>query len=250
MKTLLLALAVFPLFAQNYPDKERVLGEQIAAETRRRSKALGNTNIEGYAQRVGGRIESYVRGRNLVCSYEVVVADASEPMSLMGGHILIPASFFATVKDEDEFAVMLAHSIAHIALDHGRQPQQAVNVASVPLIYMGGWTGLHADPQQTSLIPRGHLETQRRHELEADRLGMDLALQAGYDPAALRRYIQRTQVDARDRRLTGIDEFLNSAAPVEKSSGNDFLRARQELQTALAELDRRHQAVPTLRRSQ
>jgi metalloendopeptidase OMA1, mitochondrial len=246
MKRLLLTLVVFPLFAQNYSEKERVLGEQIAAEIRRHSKPLGSTAVEEYVGRVGRRIESHAGA--LSCRYEVVIADASEPMSLMGGHILIPASFFATVRDENEFAVMLSHAIAHIALNHGRQPQAIVNAAGVPLIYMGGSTGLHADPQRTRLIPRGYLETQRRHELEADRLGMDLALQAGYDPAALRRYLQKTQADARRRRLAAIDEFLSSVAPVEMSSASDFLQARHEIEGVLSERERRQETVPRLRR--
>jgi predicted Zn-dependent protease len=235
--------------ARSYTEKERLLGERIVAEIQRQSKSLDIGDVQQYVRKVGRRIESQFRDRALNYTYEVIVSDASEPMPVMGGHIFVPASLFTTVKDEDEFAVMLAHAIAHIALDHGRQPPQVVNVANVPLIYMGGRTGLHADPQKPSLVPKGYRDTQRRYEIEADRLGIELASRAGYDPAALRRYLQRTQADASSVRLAAIDESLPSGARAARSSASDFLRVRDEVETALSQVERAERR-PTLRRAQ
>jgi predicted Zn-dependent protease len=165
-------------------------------------------------------------------------------MSMIGGHIMAPVSFFLAVRDESEFAVMLAHSIAHIALNHGRSQSGAANG---PLIFLGGWTGLHADARTASESPRSYLETMRRNEIEADQLGMKLAAGAGYDPAALREYLQRTPSSWREERLAGLNEFLGTAEPVASVSGSDFLQAR--LVAEAVSLAPRPVHPPTLRRS-
>jgi predicted Zn-dependent protease len=102
----------------------------------------------------------------------------------------VPSSLILAVKDEDELAGMLAHAIAHVASRNGTRlasKTELVNMASVPLIYMGGWTG------QSLAIPLGMLHIWRRYELDADRLAARKMAAAGYDPAALARYIERVQ---------------------------------------------------------
>lgn len=96
---------------------------------------------------------------------------------------------------EDELAGMLAHAIAHVASRDVTQQAtktEFVNRASVPLIYMGAWTG-YAMPEGQSPVPLGMLQMWRKYELDADRLAARKMATAGYDPAALARYIERVQ---------------------------------------------------------
>ncbi|MBC8164783.1 MAG: hypothetical protein H7Y20_02790 [Bryobacteraceae bacterium] len=78
---------------------------------------------------------------------------------------------------------MLAHSNDHVALLHGTRTAargQIADMASIPLIFMGGWLSSHADSQQSqSLAPVGFLQFQRTHELEAKRFGLELSSRAG-----------------------------------------------------------------------
>ncbi len=257
-------LFVLPLLAQtgvNFysVEKERALGQHLASEIRQRSKPLDNPVLDAYVKRMGKQLVSHLGEAPFPYSFEVLLtAEASEPMSIPGGHIFIPAGFFLAAQDEAEFAGMLGHSIGHAALRHGTRTAtrgQIVNMASIPLVFMGGWMGAHADSQgRAPLVPIGFLGFQRGFELEADKFGLELAARAGHDPAAFRRYIQRTQpadsnmspLPARELRLARIEEIPRPAANVPPSSSDEFLRAQEAAREALGKPEPR--GAPTLRR--
>ena len=195
-----LALPVLPLLAQQSAnlynvEKERALGRSLASEVRQQSRPFDNPAVDAYVKRIGGELVAHLPENPLTYTFEVISTDeATEPIPLPGGYVFIPARFLLAAQDEAEFAGMLAHSIGHIALRHGTRPAtrgEVMNVAHIPLVFAGGWMGGgHADSRRPLIgVPIGFLEFQRTRELEADAFGLELAARAGYDPAALRRYI-------------------------------------------------------------
>jgi predicted Zn-dependent protease len=272
MKAAFLLLVVLPLAAQQgvnfYSlEKERALGAQLAADIRRQAKPFENVLANDYLQRVGGRLLSRVAEPPFEYRLELVLtADATEPMPLPGGYLFVPARFFLAAEDEAEFAAVLAHSIGHIALRHGTRSAtrgQLVNVASIPLVFMCGWMGSHAESGRSRVaVPLGFLSFQRAYELEADAFGLELAARAGYPPAAFRRYIDRTQapdgqqlaspLPARDLRLARIGELVRSLTvapspqPSPSSPSAEFRQVQDVVRQLSAEPAQRR--VPTLRR--
>ena len=88
-------------------------------------------------------------------------------------------------RTEPELAAVLAHEIAHLAARHGTRlatRAQTTKLASIPLVFMGGWEGgciEYGGPQP--LIPRGFQEQARENEKEADALAREYLSQAGYE---------------------------------------------------------------------
>jgi predicted Zn-dependent protease len=246
MRTLLAFLAV-SLFAQDdvnsYSlEKERALGRQIAAEITKDSKPVTDPAISEYANRIGRTLVSQVNDKPFDYHFEMISDDSrTEPVPLPGGYVLIPLRAFLVAADEAEFAGLLAHSIGHVALRHGRRT--------------GGWAGAHAEANAPQvLVPVGFLETQRTYELEADQFGVALAARAGYDASALLRYVARTQsadskmspLPTREVRLRKLREALQSLPPAEThASSDEFRRIRESLESTTRPAPRR---VPTLRR--
>jgi len=247
MKCAFCLLLVLPSMSQQGAnvysmEKERALGQQYAAEIRRQSKPLDNPEVEAYVRRIGEKLVAQLKDPRFEYRFETITDNSwTEPLSLPGGYVFIPAGAFVAAQDEAEFAGMLAHSIGHVALRHGRRPTvqgQITNRASVPLVFMGGWNGLHADSrrEQTSM-PAGFLEFQRTYELEADSFGVELAARAGYDPAAFERYIDRTQsadtnpspLPERELRLARLQEMVASLPSSSPSSDDQEFRRIQEI---------------------
>jgi predicted Zn-dependent protease len=88
---------------------------------------------------------------------------------------------------DDELAAIMGHEIAHALREHGREriSQQiaagaAVGVAGALLGLGSGGTDLAGMVAQVTFT----LPNSRLHEQEADRIGVELAARAGYDPRA------------------------------------------------------------------
>lgn len=178
-------------------EKEAALGAQLAAETRRRTTPMESATVQSYLDGLGQRLAAHMPQASIPFSFSLIAEDpcstVHEPIGLPGGYIFVPAALFLAVQDEAEFAGMLAHSMEHIAQRQGARPAargQISNAASVPLIFLGGWSGSCGG---SSAIPAGFVTIQRRDELEADALAAQTMEQAGFDPRALMRYIGRVQ---------------------------------------------------------
>jgi beta-barrel assembly-enhancing protease len=241
-----LALVTVPLLAQQgvnfYSlEKERALGKELAAEIKRVSEPIVNAEINPYVNRVGSELLAQLKDRAFDYQFDVISDDATtEPFSLPGGFVLIPVRSFVTAANEAEFIGMLAHAIAHSALRHGTRMAtrgQIVNMASIPVIFMGGWQGAHSDPQaQGVLVPVSFLKFQRSQELEADQFGVALAARAGFDPGAYLRYVERTQtkdsdrspLPAREERLAKLRETIASLPSSPALSTSEQFRRVQE----------------------
>jgi predicted Zn-dependent protease len=180
-------------------EKEIGLGNQLAAQFRRETRALESAAALAYVNGIGQRLAAQTGGPAFTYTFELVADDPTvihEVAAFPGGFLFVPASLILAVKDEDELAGMLAHAIAHVASRDGtRQATRAqlVKAASVPLIYMGGWTGYAIQQAEAQAIPLGMRQVWRNFEMNADRLAAHKMAAAGYDPMALARYIERVQ---------------------------------------------------------
>jgi len=74
----------------------------------------------------------------------------------------------------------MAHEIAHVAARHGTRQAtrgELINIGTIPLIFMGGWTGYAIRQGMGLAIPMGFLTFTRAFEREADFLGLPVSLQ-------------------------------------------------------------------------
>ena len=247
-------------------EKERGLGRGLAAEFRQRTTPIDSPTVQSYLDRLGQGIVRQLRGTKFLFTFSVIADDPCrtihEPTSLPGGYVFVPAALFLAAHDEAEFAGMLAHAMEHIAQRHGTRQAargQIANLSSVPLIFMGGWSG---NCSEGLVLPKGFLAIQRSNDLEADALAVQTMARAGFDPMALVRYIERVQhqpttvtqkaavgLPDREQRLAAMRSIIeklppaNYAAPTE-----DFATVQKELRR-LMESRVLPKAPPSLKRS-
>jgi predicted Zn-dependent protease len=180
-------------------EKETALGKQLAGEFRLRTRPIENRSVLAYVDAIGQRLAKEMGGLPFPYSFELVADDATlmhEAASFPGGAVFVPGALILAARDEDEFAGMLARAVAHIASRHAtKQATRAelVDIARTPVAYAGGWTGYALQQGADLAIPLGMLAMWRGMELEADRLAARKMAAAGWDPAALARYIERAQ---------------------------------------------------------
>jgi predicted Zn-dependent protease len=91
---------------------------------------------------------------------------------------------------DDELAAVMGHEIAHALREHARERigrQMATQTGTaIGAIALEIFTGVRIDPQLAGTVSNAMfvLPNSREAEQEADRIGVELAARAGYDPRA------------------------------------------------------------------
>jgi len=225
-------------------EKEMRLGKGLAQEIERQAKIVDDPVIAEYINRIGQNLV-----RNSDCQFPVTikVIDTEEPnaMALPGGFFYVNTGLITLADNESEIAGVMGHEIAHIAARHGTKQAtrgQLVNLATIPLIFMGGWTGYGIRQAASVAIPLGFLKFSRGFEEEADLLGLQYMYKAGYDPNGFVDFFEKLEAMNKRKRGT-IAEWFSSHPPtgdrIVKAQSNieELLKARPEYVVTTSEFE-------------
>ncbi|MFN7924551.1 MAG: M48 family metallopeptidase [Bryobacteraceae bacterium] len=216
-------------------EKEIGLGKGLAQEIERQAKIVDDPVIAEYVNRVG---QNLVRNSDVKVPVTIKVLDAEEvnAFALPGGFFFVNTGLILRAESESELAGVMAHEIAHIAARHGtRQATRGgiVNLATIPLIFMGGWAGYGVRQAASVLIPIGFLSFSRGFEAEADMLGLQYLYKAGYDPQAFVDFFEKLQSD--EKRKPGTMAKVFSSHPPTDERIQDSQKNIQEILKAKPE---------------
>lgn len=176
-------------------EKEIAMGRQMAAEIERQIKLVEDPTINEYVNRVG---QNLVRNSDAKVPFTIKVVDSDEinAFALPGGFFYVNTGLVLAADDESELAAVMAHEIAHVTARHGTEnasKAQLVNIASIPLIFLGGVAGFGIRQAAGFLIPMQFLQFTRKAESEADYLGVQYLYKTGYDPGAAVSFFEKLQ---------------------------------------------------------
>jgi predicted Zn-dependent protease len=176
-------------------EKEIALGKALAQDVERQAKIIDDPVIAEYVNRVG---QNLVRNSDAQVPFTIKVIDdeAVNAFALPGGFFFVNSGLILKAETEAELAGVMAHEIAHVAARHGTKQDtrgQVANLASIPLIFMGGWTGYGIRQAAQLAIPMGFLTFSRGFEKEADNLGLQYLYKTGYDPVAFVEFFEKIQ---------------------------------------------------------
>lgn len=176
-------------------EKEIALGKQLAQEVGRSAKFVDDPFPAEYVNRLA---QNLAQNSDLKVPVTAKLIDSVEvnAFALPGGFLFVNTGVILKAETEAELASVMAHEIAHVAARHGtRQASrgQIANLASLPLIFMGGWPGFIIRQGSGLAVPMTFLKFSRGFEQEADLLGLQYLYKAGYDPAAFVDFFERME---------------------------------------------------------
>ncbi len=211
-------------------EKEIALGKQLAQEVERQAKIVDDPVIAEYVNRIG---QNLVRNSGASVPFTIKVIDAEEinAFALPGGFFFVNTGVLTNADSEAEMAGVMAHEIAHVAARHGTRQAtrgEIVNLASIPLIFMGGWTGYAIRQGAGLAIPMGFLTFSRGFETEADYLGLQYMYKAGYDPTAFVDFFEKIQ--SKEKKKPGTMSKVFSTHPM---TDDRIKHSQQEIQDIL-----------------
>jgi predicted Zn-dependent protease len=225
-------------------EKEIGMGKGLAQEIERQAKIVDDPVIAEYVNRVG---QNLVRNSDVKVPVTIKVIDAEEvnAFALPGGFFFVNTGLIQRAETEAELAGVMAHEIAHIAARHGtRQATRGgiVNLATIPLIFMGGWAGYGVRQAASVLIPIGFLSFSRGFESEADLLGIQYLYKAGYDPGAFVDFFEKLQSDEKRKPGTMAKVFSSHPLTDDRIKGSqqniqEVLKAKPEYVVTTSEFN-------------
>ena len=216
-------------------EKEIALGKQLAQEIERQAKIVDDPVVAEYVNRIG---QNLVRNSDAKVPFTIKVIDAEDvnAFALPGGFFFVNSGLILRAESEAELAGVMAHEIAHVAARHGTRQAtrgQIVNLATIPLIFMGGWAGYGARQGASVLIPIGFLSFSRGFESEADLLGLQYLYKTGYDPTAFVDFFEKIQAD--EKRKPGTMAKVFSSHPLTEDRIENAQKNIQEILKAKPE---------------
>ncbi len=194
-------------------EKEIALGKGLAQDIERSAKIVDDPVIAEYVSRLG---QNLVRNSDTKMPVTIKVVDSEEinAFALPGGFFFVNTGLIMAADTEAELAGVMGHEIAHIAARHGTRGAtrgQIANLATIPLIFMGGWAGFGIRQAAQVAIPAGFLYFGRGFEREADMLGLQYMYKAGYDPGAFIDFFEKLQ--SKEKRKPGTLAKVFSSHP-------------------------------------
>jgi predicted Zn-dependent protease len=118
----------------------------------------------------------------------VITSNDVNAWCMPGGKIAVYTGLIEKLKvTDDELAAVMGHEIGHALREHGRERASQAYAESLGLSVVGAALGLGQGSMQLAQIITDitfNLPNSREHEVEADRIGVELAARAGYDPRA------------------------------------------------------------------
>lgn len=209
-------------------------------KSNQRSTSVSKTNM---VKRVGKRIaqatESYLRENkleheiaNFKWEFNLVKDNQVNAFCMPGGKIVVYEGLMNIAKTDDELAVVLGHEVAHAVAKHSneRMSQQIAAQYGAKIL-----TASLADKSQsiqkvaTNVYGLGAqyglmLPFSRRHESEADYMGLVFMTIAGYDPSVAINFWKKMSANSNGQ----IPEFM-STHPSDATRINALYKALPEV---------------------
>lgn len=200
--TLLAGCAVNPVTGQREvvlmsPEREAAVGKQVAAEVERNIGLLRSPAFEQYVNAVGQRLARYSPRQDV--TYRFFIANMEEPnaFALPGGYVYVSRGLLTITNSEAELANVIGHEIGHVAARHSAQREtRALGVGVLSVLgsiaagALGGAEAAKSVSQFGQVAGAGLIASYSRdQERQSDEIGQKLAAQAGWDPAAMTRFL-------------------------------------------------------------
>jgi predicted Zn-dependent protease len=206
---------------------EIALGREVQKQVTAKVPRVTDRAVTSYVASVGRRLAARAAGPRYPYTFSIANYREINAFALPGGPVWIHRGTVQAAANEAQLAGVLAHEVAHIAQRHAADQITKSLVANGLLGLLGAILGNDGGARTAQLgaqiLAHGYmLKFSRDDEREADRVGAQIMLRAGWDPREMIAFMQTLRRE-QGRNPSSVEVFLSShPAPAERA---DLLRA-------------------------
>jgi predicted Zn-dependent protease len=211
-------------------EKQIAMGKQYSQQVESTVKLVQDPVISEYVNRLG---QNLVRNSDAQVPFTIKVIDSDDinAFALPGGFFYVNSGLILAADEEAELAGVMAHEIAHVAACHAARENtrgNLMNMASIPLIFVGGAIGYAGYEAMGLALPMTFLHFSRGFEAEADYLGLQYMYKSGYDPQAFISFFEKVQ--AQEKKKPGT---LSKAFSTHPQTPDRIAKSQEEIAQVL-----------------
>ncbi|MGQ0442631.1 MAG: beta-barrel assembly-enhancing protease [Methylophilaceae bacterium] len=220
------------------PLDEQRIAEQILREVAVSDEVVQDVEVIDYLQALGNRLAAVSDDKRQAFNFFVVNDNSINAFAMPGGVIGVHTGLFLASNTESELAGVLGHEIGHVTQRHlarmlAQQKYDTFkNIAGVALALLVS----RANPElatgalatSSAATVQRQLDYTREHEREADRVGLTILENAGFDPRGMPAFFTTLQRGSR---------FVEGTAP-------SFLRTHPLTTERIADVANRVETMP------
>jgi beta-barrel assembly-enhancing protease len=192
-------------------EDEYRLGRMVMRGLRDSGHLVEDPETNEYIQSLGLRLSSLTNQGNRDFSFFLVNEPTINAFALPGGFVGVNTGLLLDTRNESELAGVLAHEVSHVTQRHIARGIEAAGrtnlvstAATLAAILLGAIAGVGGNATlgvitaAQTISAESQLAFTRENESEADRVGIALMAQAGFDPNAMPAFFEemgrRTQL--------------------------------------------------------
>ena len=192
-------------------DKEMLVGDAIMRQMRGQAPVIDDPVLTEYIQDLGNRLVLQAENTKFPFEFFIINNSAMNAFAFYGGHVGVHSGIITRADTESEVASVLAHEVTHVTQRHlarralSQQRSSPLQIASmlgsILLAMANPEAGIAAMQTSTAVAHQLNIDYTRSNEQEADRIGIDILYQAGFDPKAASTFFGKMAEEYRTRSL-------------------------------------------------
>ena len=173
-------------------DKEQQIGDAMMRQLRASQPIIQDPVLTEYINHLGNQLVKNAQDVNYAFEFFLINNNELNAFAFFGGHVGIHSGLITTADNESELASVIAHEISHVTQRHlarrleSQSNSQALTLAGmvsgILLTLVNPTVGMAALSASMAASQQASINYTRSNEKEADRVGIALLANSGFDP--------------------------------------------------------------------
>ncbi|WP_420804645.1 M48 family metalloprotease [Tolumonas lignilytica] len=188
-------------------EQEVLYGKAFMRFARASLPMIDDPVLNEYINDLGLKLVSQANNVRFPFTFFLIKDNSINAAAFLGGRVKVHSGLFLYAETESELAGVLAHEISHVTQRHIARfmEDQAKStplsiaglVGSIALAMINPTAGVAAINTTMGLTIQNSINFTRENEYEADRIGMALLANAGFDPNGMMTFFQKLASESR-----------------------------------------------------